>query len=508
MAIALDILQMTGVLNLSSIPETIGSILAGKVALQQMISKKESEKLSRVCDLVEQVGASFEILAKANYELPKSISCQLKECLTILAEMQEVVEEASGHGTWRKLKTKVNSNADYLDSIASEFLHAIKVLRFAVSLSGYVQTQKQSPFTQLIADPAACAEWSSKFGQDVNSTPDFKDTLEFLDSFFHNHGENFPEFDPSCSKMEFFSWYRHDGGWARCEACTMNLRKQLTDEEDSSKVKFHKFAKFCGDSLLLSIRDLILSSHPSSSIYDPLLHLEEEVLQSSHLSAPLSKAQENALKYNRILFVGQSTQLADLHQMICRTLYTRVTKIDTAPDAKGFIDWVDEHLRELNSNNGGKVLIITDCEQAGCCSTSSSKPLALKVYEYLMMNELFSVGLGFLTCNFINHGAEQLEKLNSLLIKSHFKSVSMSSDARMLTQYIEKMFTVVAESSSDAPSSTSTAAKPAKKSKTTKKANAFKNDLFGDDVMDMFDEELAAAKPSSKTAPALLEKNS
>lgn len=508
--IALDILQMTG-FDLSSIPETIGSILAGRLALQQMLSKKESEKLCRVCDLLNQVGASFGILSKTKYELPESISCQLGDCLSILNEMKEVVEEATGHGTWKKLRSKLNNNADYLDSIASELLHAIKVLRFAVSLSGYVQTQKQSPLTQLIADPIACADWSSRFGQDPTYSPEFKDTLEFISTFFHNHGENCPEFDQSCSKMGFFSWYRHDGGWAKCEACIMNLRKRITDEDDSSKVKLHKFAKFCGDNLLLSIRDLILSSHPSSSKFElvsPLLHLDEEVLEASPMSAPLSKAQEKALKYNRILFVGQSTQLADLHQMICRTMYTSVTKIDSVPDADSFADWVDVHLKELKSCKG-KVLILTDCERASaassCCSSpsTSSKLLAIKVYEYLMMHELFSIGMGLLTCNFMNHGADQVEELKSLLLKGHFKNFSMSSDARNLTLYIENMFSSKVDFSEDNNvTESSKPTKSSKKSKTTKK-DAFMMDQCGEDMMALLADDMA--KSSSKTAPALLE---
>lgn len=515
--IALDLLQMTGVLNISSIPETIGSILAGKLALQQMLSKKESEKLNRVCDLVDQIGASFDILAKAKYELPESISSQLRDCLSILAEMKEVVDEASGHGTWKKLRSKMNTNADYLDSLASELLHAIKVLRFAVSLSGYVQTQKQSPLTQLIADPIACAEWSSRFGQDVTYTPEFKDTLEFVSSFFHNHGETCPEFDQSCSKMGFFSWYRHDGGWSKCEACIMNLRQRITDEADSTKVKLHKFAKFCGDNLLLSIRDLIQSSHPSTSKFElvsPLLHLDEEVLQTSQMSAPISKAQEKALKYNRILFVGQSTQLADLHQMICRTLYSSVTKIDSVPDAQSFADWVDAHLKELKSCKG-KVLILTDCERA-CCSSASSKLLAINVYEYLMMHELFTIGMGMLTCNFMSHGAEQIEEMKNLLMKGHFKNFSMSSDARNLTMYIENMFSPSAKvefSSTENAAAAAAAAvtevtssskptKASKKSKTSKK-DAFMLDECGEDMMAMLADDMA--KGSAKTAPALLE---
>lgn len=97
--------------------------------------------------------------------------------------------------------------------------------------------------------------------------------VRFLDEYFSEFGRDSLEFESSCNSATFFSWFRHEGTWSKCKHCKDALFDKLVEGEENksnsnqenAEVKLHAFAKFCGENLLLSIRDLITSAHPWNS---------------------------------------------------------------------------------------------------------------------------------------------------------------------------------------------------------------------------------------------------
>lgn len=509
----------------SDVPNMVESILSGQTALMAMVDRKDAEKIKRLDELVVQVAASFDKLSKmhssgASYDLPASLRIQLDEIRSDLLDYQTFVSDALTKSAVG-LRSKFANRGQFFDSMIEKLLHSIKVLRFALTLAGYVLKQKSSTLSKLIVDPLACDQWTQRFGEDVQTSAEFKEVLDFLDSYFHNFGENCTEFENTCDNGSFFSYYRHDGAWCKCEKCISLLKEKLmimtTHNSREEAVPLAAFAKFCGSNLLVSIRELIKAAHPSTSKYEIVspycklqlqihfdtnfflykVHIEAEVEAELATLRPagVSKLQAHALKYNRIMFVGSSNLLADMHQWISRELCHSVSKIESVADLERFVLWVKEHKEELNEGKG-KVLVVTTCQHVSCgavesesVSVSKTALLARKVYEYLYMYKLQSVGFCMLTCPFVSHSAEQVEELNSML-KGFFTTMCLSSDARDLADYVKKMFALPNESS-------------VADSEVEKIGNQLLTDGFDADFLDMFD----SPEESSKTAPAVMMSN-
>eukprot|EP00475_Leptophrys_vorax_P007443 TRINITY_DN14707_c0_g1_i1.p1 TRINITY_DN14707_c0_g1~~TRINITY_DN14707_c0_g1_i1.p1 ORF type:complete len:518 (+),score=119.72 TRINITY_DN14707_c0_g1_i1:60-1556(+) len=467
----------------SDIPETVSQIVTGRAALAAYLEKKELSKLKRLSDMIEQLGSSVETLAKVHgrkYQLPHGVKIQLDEVRYELVEFQNLCLQAE-QGNMKFVKSKLTNHARYLDELAEKFLHSVKVLRFTQTIAGYVLKQKENSLTKLIADPIACDQWTSRFGHDVAHSPEFKDVVEFLDGYFHEFGETSPEFDSSCSDNKFFSWIRNDSSWSKCNFC-ITLLKQKLCLENEEVVKLHLFARFCGESLLLSIRELIIEAHPSNSqweIISPYLHMESE---HEAQVGELTKFQEKALKYNRILFVGESSHLADLHHMVSCQLLQQVSKIESVRTALELADWIEVHKKEIKDGKG-KIMIITNCQHHHRHNdrdfgTSEQDLLAFEVYNCLLMNGILSLGFALLTCPFLSHGAEEVQSLQTMLLKGHFLNFSISTDARELTLFIKSMFAVVEKTE-----------KAAKKNK-GKAKDKFLLDAFGTDIIAAMTQDL------------------
>lgn len=501
-------------LSLSDVPEMIASILAGQVAIRQLLSAKDAEKMYRLEGIFKQVHGSFAELLKLDstvQTVSETVRIQLLQVLKSLCEFKEYSDEARVFGTWKKLKSRLNRDGNYLEALTEELLHSIKLLKFSITLAGYMHKQKTSALTQLIADPVACEEWSNRFGSDLSSTPEFKEVVVWLDNYFHAFGENCSEYEATCNSCSFFSWYRHDSAWTKCEACINALRLKLTSSTDSpTQVKLHLFAKFCGENLLLALQDLIQSSHSQASspfeTISPFLHFEEDEFSStlSQEGAP-TEEQKDALHHNRIVFVGNSNHLADLHQWICRTVFKTVNKIESVPDFKAFKEWVKERTPDIK-NGQGKILVVTNCQHCQKSKRTSSTDavsepsslLAEKVYEYIVSKKLRSVGFALLTCSFATHAAHELDSLREMITSGYLDNYSVSSDARELARFIQEMFATPVSSSSSSKAAKSKG--KGKGKKTTKPAM----DKFTADALNTEEENGATTTVGSQTAPANL----
>eukprot|EP00475_Leptophrys_vorax_P017181 TRINITY_DN2377_c0_g1_i1.p1 TRINITY_DN2377_c0_g1~~TRINITY_DN2377_c0_g1_i1.p1 ORF type:complete len:351 (-),score=74.85 TRINITY_DN2377_c0_g1_i1:59-1111(-) len=342
--------------------------------------------------------------------------------------------------------------------------------------------------------------------------------LRFLDKYFSEFGRDSLEFEGSCNSSTFFSWYRHEGTWSKCETCQHSLADLLVDQEDDehkNEVKLHSFAKFCGENLLLAIRDLILSAHPASSshsrfqIIAPDLHLFNED-NSNDVDMRLQEGEDikdpEGLEHNQMVFVGQSDHLAELHHSICRqVLHKTVDRIDSVKDLSEFVDWMNDNADGIAAQKG-KILIVVDCQSEIahssegrptsdelCCDHSEALLLAEKVCRCLRMKKALGVGVALLTCPFLIHEAGQVQRLQENLLKLPFARQLISSDCRKMTEFVGNMM-----SPSAVKSSTDDVRKEEDEVTSKGKSRFAVSDLAGD-VVDDLAADMVLMKKSKKS---------
>eukprot|EP00475_Leptophrys_vorax_P030442 TRINITY_DN4561_c0_g1_i1.p1 TRINITY_DN4561_c0_g1~~TRINITY_DN4561_c0_g1_i1.p1 ORF type:complete len:516 (-),score=113.27 TRINITY_DN4561_c0_g1_i1:50-1597(-) len=457
--VALDVINGAG-WSYADIPEMVSRVVTGQAALRNCLSPKEQHKVSRLNDALVLLKNSVDMLHKCSRAQPETAGAlqdSVKQICLLLQDFEEFCDDLESHTkTTKNFVKHVKHKRDiclFLDDLTEQLLHAVRIFRFTVSLSGYVQFQKSNSLAKLIADPVACDQWIQAFGTSTSAVP-FKDLVSFLDTYFSDFGRDSLEFEAACNSSTFFSWYRHEGTWSKCSTCQEMLSSVLhAEEENKSEVKLHAFAKFCGDNLLLAIRDLILKAHPaddstnSFQIISPDLHIAVDC-EEGEVKYP------DGLENNQIVFVGHSDHLAELHHSVCRqVLHKTVDRIDSVTNAARFMEWMTANEPNLSAQRG-KILIVVDCQTEthpdgrhnGCSESSSSEHstgilLAEKVCKCLRMFKAYSVGVALLTCPFLIHDAGQVQQLQRNLQIAPFERQLISSDCREMSEFIGNMFT-------------------------------------------------------------------
>eukprot|EP00475_Leptophrys_vorax_P003740 TRINITY_DN12193_c0_g1_i2.p1 TRINITY_DN12193_c0_g1~~TRINITY_DN12193_c0_g1_i2.p1 ORF type:complete len:599 (-),score=120.04 TRINITY_DN12193_c0_g1_i2:484-2280(-) len=348
------------ILSTIDIPDMIEKCMAGQAVLRERLRSKDKLKMTRLSDALNQLQFSFSTVSNATPTDPDDgLNKAVSTVFEILTEFQQFELELLDNGSNSKLKTiksalkRVASNSDdlseYLDDLTERLFHAVRVFRFAVTLNGYVLYQRDSSLSKMIADENAGCHWMKTFGTNTSSVS-FQAMVNFLDSYFTEFGEGSVEYQASCAQCNFFSWYRNEGSWSKCSACKQQLHNALLgvssegSAEAKEEVRLHHFAKFCGDNLLLAIRQVIMDAHPWNSedrfqMVSPNLHREQVV--SSMLVGTIPAILDD----RRLVFVGHSDHLAELHNQVCNDVFGQsVYHIDSVPDVERFMDWVDVRL--------------------------------------------------------------------------------------------------------------------------------------------------------------------
>jgi hypothetical protein len=455
------------VLSNLSITDLIEKCISLQAAMQDRLAPKDKLKVMRLQDTLQQLQKSFDTLDKSGAAsrsvseegLTKATS-QVQEILIEFHQFEQAVD-ATPKKHMNSLKNaikRVTSNTDdvseYLDDLLERLMHSVRVFRFAVSLNGYFTFQKDVSLSRMIADNNAAFCWMNTFGTSANSAS-FEDFLKFLDNYFTEWGQDSHEFEASCAQCNFFSWYRNEGSWSKCEACKAQLKKALkmniaegAIESKNEEVKLHQFAMFCGDNLLLAIRQVIVDAHPWFS--DNKFQMISPAL---HAQAVFNQVPDSVTRERKLIFVGHSDHLAELHHQVCSDIYGQtVFQIDSVPNVEKFMDWVDAYQGELLDCKKGQILVVMDCQMQhsncrhgsdeGHVESHSASPamIAEGVVDYLTMKKCFNVGLSLLTCPFLIHDAQQVKKMNSLLQENFFQTYLLSSDCRKMSKFIQEMF--------------------------------------------------------------------
>jgi len=186
------------------------------------------------------------------------------------------------------------------------------------------------------------------------------------------------------------------------------------------------------------LREVISSAHPSKEsssssefrLCDPKLHIAEE------RSEPMSAEEKCCEDKCRILFVGCSDLLAEIHYSTCKRTGPLIGyRIDSVSDFASFKEWYKVNSK-LVSDPSARIMIVSSCQ-----SDDSDCTMAEQVHSQLMQDFREHIGFAIACCPFLSHGPEQMHRFKCELSTSVLKYVTMSSDGKRLAEFIHNAFT-------------------------------------------------------------------
>jgi hypothetical protein len=351
-------------------------------------------------------------------------------------------------------KRKVEGFKELLQDFLEDVSHNTRVLKLSIAINHFVISQKQVCHSIVIVDEKARLQWTSQFG-DCASVP-FQSVLTLCDGYFSRNGECGVG---ECSNSTYFSWYRNEGAWAKCDLCVSLLKSKLEIKNDKDQVLVHVFAKFCGMNLMVSLKQLIKEAHPpyhsgEFQLVDPWMHFEDEHDEHGTTEEKEETDNKRALKYNRVVFVGNSDHLAELHNTLCRSLRHIVKNIDWVESEEMFLNWLRTHSKEIQKQKGN-VMVVSDCQRVKVFTDElDGSDFSEELIPHLVMNDICQaglnrkMGLSILCCPFLSHGSELLAALKELTYESALSSSLLSSDGCKLVRFIENRLSKPCDESS------------------------------------------------------------